>query len=271
MKKQKRSNLYLFITSILIVTLILSGMGIYTSLINKYTSSAISKTNTPTVPTDTSISGENNPSTQPVVSTNKVVYLTFDDGPSDYTKDIVDILNEYNVPATFYFIGKNIYGKESEVAYVATNGHTVGLHSMSHDRSLIYSEDDTMAFVNELISVQEYLEPIIGFPTYSTRAPYGTNHMPIETFENAGNSGFKFWDWSIDTNDWREETTSKSIMEYLNNYPLENREIVLEHELPITLDVLPSIIQFFKDQGYSFKSHNLEEHFPYNFHRDDRY
>ena len=204
-------------------------------------------------------------------STEKVIYLTFDDGPSDYTEKIVDILDEYNVPATFFFIGKNVVGREEKVRYAAERGHRIGLHSMTHDRSIIYNEEEPDQFLNESLELQTYLEPLIGYKTSIIRPPYGSSFIPESIFNRVGEAGFKLWDWSIDTNDWREETTPDSIMTYLNDFPAGNREILLEHELPITLDVLPRIIEFYKKQGYTFKAYDPNEHFSYNFHSNSNY
>lgn len=201
----------------------------------------------------------------------KVMYLTFDDGPSEYTKKIVDILDEHQVPATFFFIGKNVDGKEDSVRYAAKHGHTIGLHSISHNRDVIYNEAEPYKLLEESLELQSYLEPLIGYKAVIIRPPYGSSFMPDVIFNNVGEAGFKLWDWSIDTNDWREETTVESIMTFLNEFPAGEREILLEHELPITLEVLPLIISHYKEQGYLFKAYNQDEHFPYNFHLNDNY
>ena len=170
-----------------------------------------------------------------------------------------------------FFIGKNIPGEEDAVKYTAERGHTVGLHSMSHQRDIIYNESDPEQFLNESLELQTILEPLIGYKTYIIRPPYGSSFMPETIFNKMGEAGFKIWDWSIDTNDWREETTTDSIMAFIKEFETGEREILLEHELPITLEVLPLIISHYKNEGYTFKAYNPEEHFPHNFHANPNY
>ena len=64
----------------------------------------------------------------------KVIYLTFDDGPGGQTTEkVLDILKEENVPATFFLIGDQFEGQEEVLKRIAEEGHSLGLHSMSHD------------------------------------------------------------------------------------------------------------------------------------------
>lgn len=225
----------------------------------------------PLISVDSAVETETEQMEEQTQNNQKVMYLTFDDGPSEYTEKIVDILDEHKVPATFFFIGKNVFGKEEAVSYAATHGHTIGLHSISHNRDIIYNESDPLKLLEECSELQSYLEPLIGYKTFIIRPPYGSSFMPEVIFNTVGEAGFKFWDWSIDTNDWREETTAESIMTFLNEFPAGEREILLEHELPITLEVLPLIISHYKEKGYVFKAYQPEEHFPYNFHLNDNY
>lgn len=209
---------------------------------------------------------------EPTSSSEKIMYLTFDDGPSQYTEQIVDILNHYEVPGTFFFIGKNISGEEDAVKYTAEHGHTIGLHSMSHQRDLIYNEQNPNHFLNESLELQTLLEPLIGYKTYIIRPPYGSTFMPEIIFNHIGEAGFKVWDWSIDTNDWREESTTDSIMTFIQELSTTaDKEILLQHELPITLEVLPLIISHYQNEGYTFKAYQPEDHFSYNFHQNPNY
>lgn len=208
---------------------------------------------------------------EPTSPSQKVMYLTFDDGPSEYTEKIVDILDEHHVPGTFFFIGKNIAGEEDAVEYAARQGHTIGLHSISHHRETIYNENEPLQLLNESLELQATLEPLIGYKTFIIRPPFGSTFMPEVIFNTVGEAGFKFWDWSIDTNDWREETTVDSIMSFLTDFPAGEREILLEHELPITLEVLPLIIKHYQEQGYTFKAYQAADHFPHNFHLNENY
>lgn len=96
--------------------------------------------------------------------------------------------------------------------------------------------------------------------------------MPEIIFNHIGEAGFKVWDWSIDTNDWREESTTDSIMTFIQELSTTaDKEILLQHELPITLEVLPLIISHYQNEGYTFKAYQPEDHFSYNFHQNPNY
>ena len=135
----------------------------------------------------------------------KVVYLTFDDGPSKQTQEIISILNSYGVKATFFFIGTNVDRYPEEVKLVHDNGHYVGLHSMSHDKKLIYNPENPYAFTQELIEEQGLIEALIGIRPTLVRPPYGSVPGIKPAIADAlVDNGFKVWDWTIDSEDWRQ-------------------------------------------------------------------
>lgn len=80
---------------------------------------------------------------------NKIIYLTFDDGPSINTNKVLDVLNEYNVKATFFLIGNQIKGEENVVKRTQDEGHSIGLHTYTHDFKKIYSNNQ--AFIDEML------------------------------------------------------------------------------------------------------------------------
>ncbi|WP_242946795.1 polysaccharide deacetylase family protein [Clostridium haemolyticum] len=84
----------------------------------------------------------------------KKVYLTFDDGPtSKVTLDILDVLKEHNVKATFFVVGKEIQNRETVLKKIYNEGHSIGLHTYSHSFKKIYKNDDS--FVKEMLDVQK--------------------------------------------------------------------------------------------------------------------
>ena len=95
----------------------------------------------------------------------KVVYLTFDDGPSAVTEDILDYLQEEDIPATFFVIGMETNRAEKLLKRMVTEGHSIGLHTYSHKYSEIYASPD--AFFADQEKLCNYLKPIIGYvPTF---------------------------------------------------------------------------------------------------------
>lgn len=82
----------------------------------------------------------------------EMVYLTFDDGPNQYTPKLLDVLKRYDVKATFFILGKKIKGNEAILQRIVDEGHTIGLHSMTHDKKTFYRSPQTA--VNEMKQVQ---------------------------------------------------------------------------------------------------------------------
>ena len=83
----------------------------------------------------------------------KTVYLTFDDGPGGkVTQEVLDTLQKENVPATFFIIGNQVCGQENIILRMKNEGHSLGLHSFSHDRNILYRSNGD--FINEMKNVK---------------------------------------------------------------------------------------------------------------------
>ena len=137
----------------------------------------------------------------------KVVYLTFDDGPSENTKRILDILAQYNAKATFFITGANEdcrpYIKE---AYEA--GHTIGLHTYTHDYDKVYESDE--AYFDDLEKIGEVAKEQIGFVPCFIRFPGGSSNMVSAKYnkgimsrlvEAVQEKGYQYYDWNLDSGD----------------------------------------------------------------------
>ena len=96
----------------------------------------------------------------------KTVYLTFDDGPSSYTLEILNLLEELDVPAIFFVIGENLEivpNAEESLKEVIHRGHYIGLHSMTHDMDKLYNAPDApQNFVNEMLEVRDKIKELTG-------------------------------------------------------------------------------------------------------------
>ena len=105
----------------------------------------------------------------------KVIYLTFDDGPAGkVTTDILDILKKEEVPATFFLIGNQIKGQEEILLRMKNEGHSIGLHSMSHNRNNLYSSNEK--FLKEMLDTQNIIKEITGETSNILRFPFGCNN-----------------------------------------------------------------------------------------------
>lgn len=201
----------------------------------------------------------------------KVVYLTFDDGPSNRTSQILDILKEHDVQGTFFFVGTQIEGKESVVKKADREGHYVGMHTISHSVDQLYNDETPDNLSNELTQMQDMIEKITGKRPVLFRPPYGSMpHMNKEAIiESLVANGFKAWDWTVDTYDWSASSAAEIIKTVERTFG-EKNEIVLMHEKALTVEALPAIIQHYKDNGYEFRVYDEDLHLVANFIKDER-
>lgn len=181
----------------------------------------------------------------------KVVALTFDDGPDkDSTIKIIRILNKYNVPGTFFFIGNQMDKYSETVNAALTDGHTIVNHSWAHLRSTDSSIDE---LIEEVKRTQNSIDSFTTSPKLF-RPPYGL--VNDEQMPELIDTGFKVVAWSIDSMDWYF-TNSEDIVTCVVD-AIHPGAIVLMHSAggssnrQATIDALPKIIETLQNLGYSF-------------------
>lgn len=196
----------------------------------------------------------------------KKVYLTFDDGPSQWTHDILDVLRGYDIQATFFMIGSNLEKLElhNGVQRASEEGHYIGAHSMTHDYDILYKQ---RSFVTEMEQTIQMIEDITSVSPNLVRAPYGSlpglrDDMMLSQIRS---TSMKIWDWTIDTNDWEKDANERKILKTLQEHVHRDIEVILLHEKEQTLKALPEIIHFFIEQGYAFEVYQEDHHFSNNF------
>lgn len=190
-----------------------------------------------------------------------VIYLTFDDGPSNLTKEILDILDEEGIKVTFFVCGANEYTKR---AY--NTGHTIALHSYTHDYSYIYANSsnffaDLNNISDRVYNVLSIRPSIIRFPGGSSNTvsrKYNTGIMTYLTSEVL-NRRYVYFDWNIDSNDAGGDIyNSNNIYNNVINGLSHNKvNVVLMHDSgghSATVLALRDIIRYGKDNGYIFKA-----------------
>ena len=184
----------------------------------------------------------------PSKSYGKVVYLTIDDGPSEYTDEIIKILNDNNVKATFFMINPNMQAYPQQVKNIVSNGNTAGFHSVSHDIHKSYATDNSAK--EEFDINQKTFKEITGQTSKIIRLPFGSKPYTSRASYNAlVNAGYKLWDWTLDTEDWK--STSPQIVETIKKHTHDTDNIVLLiHERKQTVAVLDEIIKYFKKEGF---------------------
>lgn len=165
----------------------------------------------------------------------KKVYLTFDDGPSIYTDQILDILGKYNVKATFFVIGKS--DEESKKSYqrIVNEGHTLGVHSFSHDYKKVYQSLED--FEKDFTKLRDLLYDTTGYFPTIYRFPGGSGNSvsreDMSVFiEYLNKESVVYYDWNVINGDatGKKLTATQAYHNVLNGVKLHNRSIVLMHD-----------------------------------------
>lgn len=191
----------------------------------------------------------------------KVVYLTFDDGPGGKTTiQVLDTLKAENVPATFFVIGNQIKGQEDTILRMKNEGHSIGLHSFSHNREKLYCGNE--GFIKEMLQDQEALYQVTGERYNILRFPFGCNNQSYKLTQNLVDSlhekNLKIYDWNTDSGDGANHNLApESIIKKACNSKDKDRVVILMHCSYINKNsakALPSIIKYYKDNGYTFKA-----------------
>lgn len=179
------------------------------------------------------------------------VYLTFDDGPSDNTDSILDTLSRYNVKATFFLVAKEDQASKDKIKRIVNEGHSVGVHSYSHKYSDIYSSLD--AFKNDVSSMVNYLEPIIGYKPKLYRFPGGSSNKVTnvdiqDCISYVNSQGMKYYDWNVSSGDAVSNAyTADELVENVMKDVLKYKtSVVLLHDANAkgtTAEALPRLIE----------------------------
>lgn len=179
------------------------------------------------------------------------VYLTFDDGPSIYTDEILDILNEYGVKATFFVVGKEDERSKAALQRIVEEGHTLGMHSYSHEYSRVYQSMDD--FAEDFIRLQDYLYEVTGVKSTFYRFPGGSSNtvssIDMQEFADyLDTQGITFYDWNISSGDGGSKQLPTDVLVYnsTNDIPIWKTAVVLMHDSAgkrTTVDALPEIIE----------------------------
>lgn len=202
---------------------------------------------------------EENKKSDVVSNEEKVVYLTFDDGPiPGVTEKVLDVLNMNGVKATFFVVGKEIHEREYLLKRIYKEGHGIGLHTYSHKFSSVYKNDE--AFIDEMDKTKELVENIIGYKAKAIRFPGGSDRMLSgELLYKLHNKGYLVYDWNADLGDGINGGASVStILKKSQKIKGDkNRVFILAHcnsNNINTCRALPYVIKKYKDAGYCFKA-----------------
>lgn len=207
--------------------------------------------------------------TKNAVAISKQIYLTFDDGPSMYTEQLLDVLKKYQAKATFFVTNQNLTkGYDDVIARAYKEGHTIGLHSYTHDYA-IYSSVD--AYLNDLYAIQEKVKRITGHTSYIIRFPGGSSNTISKNYDNGTRimsqltkivkeKGFRYYDWNILSGDAGQtqntiEITKNVIKEFGKFYT----PVVLQHDIKeYSVNAVEKILEYGTSHGYTFSSITMD-------------
>lgn len=197
----------------------------------------------------------------PVIPNGKTIYLTFDDGPSAHTGRLLDILKQYDVKATFFVMGNaRIY--PDYVRRIVDEGHSIGIHSVTHDYNQIYASEE--AFFSDLTGMQSIIEELTGVKTYLMRFPGGSSNK-VSSF-NPGimtrltrkveEAGFTYFDWNVSSGDAGATKSTKTVYNNVTTGITGKKvSVVLQHDSKdYSIDAVESIIKWGLANGYTFRT-----------------
>ena len=169
--------------------------------------------------------------------------LTFDDGPNYNTNKILDVLNKYHVPATFFVLGSKIKGNEYILKKMKDSGMEIGNHTYNHLLLTKYKEDKIK---KEITDTNNLIFEITGKEPKLFRPSYGSFNKKIKNI-----SEMPIIIWDIDTLDWKYHNSKKITSRVVNK--VKDGDIVLMHDIySATSNALDNIIPMLVNKGYSF-------------------
>ena len=195
----------------------------------------------------------------------KRVFLTFDDGPTkEVTPHILDILDKYNIKATFFVLGTRVKQNPDILKREYETGHYIANHGYSHKYSSVYKSAD--AVLEEYNRTENAIRDALGNDSYSSnlfRFPGGSRGGPYEKVKKEARSklneyGIAYLDWSALTYDAEGAKTKddilKNLKETINGW---NNVVILMHDAAdkkVTYETLEDVIKYLQEKGYAFKS-----------------
>jgi len=182
--------------------------------------------------------------TERILEGKKLVALTFDDGPSpDTTPRLLDILQEKDVPATFFSLGNMARTNPDIIKRAKKEGHEIASHTLSHQNLIRLPAAAIQADIDEARAI---IKSITGHSPHYTRPPYGNINDNVRAAV-----GTPMILWSVDTEDWKTKTTESIVSITMSE--VHDGAIILMHDIhPTSVDAVPTLIDTLRKEGYEF-------------------
>ena len=191
---------------------------------------------------------------------NKVVYLTFDDGPGPYTEKLLNILDKYNVKVTF-FVTNGFPNYQNMIAEEARRGHTVAVHSYTHKYEQIYTSVD--AFFDDFNKMNDVIKKQTGHTSNILRFPGGGSNTISKKYcqgimtaltNEVTKRGILYADWNVSSGDAGETTSTQQVASnVISGIQKNNVSTILQHDIKdFSVNAVEQIIQWGQSNGYTF-------------------
>lgn len=200
------------------------------------------------------------PVSDSVQNDKKVVYLTFDDGPSDNTIEVLRILKKYNIKAAFFMIAEEVTPERYDlIKEMVEQGHVVGIHTYSHCYKKIYAS--IKDYLDDFYLAYKRIYEVTGIQPTVFRFPGGSHNKYLkgirkQVLEEMDRRGFVYFDWQISAEDSvgrpSRNTITRNVLKDLKKY---KKPIILMHDSStnkLTVQALENIIKTIIDEGYTF-------------------
>lgn len=224
------------------------------------------ETTATTVSTEASTEGETEPETEaPTEETIRkpvggVIYLTFDDGPGKDTPRLLEILDKYDAKATFFLVNT---GYASTIGQIAEAGHTLAMHTATHDFAEVYASED--AYFADLYKIQSVIEKYSGQKPKLLRFPGGSSNqvsrqyckgIMTELTQRVEEMGYTYFDWNVDSDDAGSARTPTEVyLNVTNGCANRTSSVVLLHDIhTYTVDAIEYILMWGTNNGYTFEA-----------------
>lgn len=199
------------------------------------------------------------PYTGEKVTGGKVVCLTFDDGPSENTDRVLQILDQYGIKATFFVVGKTGEASQQRMRNIVAAGHTLAIHSWTHDYRTIYASVE--AFLDDFYKLYQWIYEVTGVYPQIFRFPGGSvngynrgNYQEI--IAEMTRRGFVYFDWNASAQDaTAKPRAAEAIAADCLKGSNKDLAVVLCHDSAArttTVDALPAVIEGYQAKGYTF-------------------
>lgn len=188
----------------------------------------------------------------------KVIYLTFDDGPSDrVTPRILDVLKEEKVKATFFIVGRNAETRKYLIKREVEEGHTVAVHSYSHQYNEIYSSKESL--LKDIDKCNAVIREITGKNSTLYRFPGGSFGLDENYISAVTGRGMRYIDWNASTRDAEifSPTPAQLVTEAIKTPVNSDYIVLLSHDATdktATAEALKDIIKYYKELDYTFSA-----------------